>query len=248
MGIERSKSKLSYLSGLTNPVQTQLDAKSNSASPTFTGTVTLPTATSIGTVSNAEIAYVDGVTSAIQTQLGTKANLAAPTFTGTVVLPSTTSIGNVTDTEIGYVDGVTSAIQTQLNAKANSASPTFTGEVNALDTLKIKMNSPLELSITPIQTASDSIRTSTDSINFTTTSMPSSQTWVGFSYGNGVFAALSMYSTAAASSTNGINWTPRTYRNNLLLMHRIDSQPSGFRHHIQSLRYPSLQLESHLLK
>jgi hypothetical protein len=45
------------------------------ASPTFTGTVTLPSATSIGTVSATEIGYLDGVTSAIQTQLNGKAKL-----------------------------------------------------------------------------------------------------------------------------------------------------------------------------
>jgi hypothetical protein len=42
------------------------------ANPTFTGTVTLPSTTSIGTVSATEIGYVDGVTSAIQTQLNSK--------------------------------------------------------------------------------------------------------------------------------------------------------------------------------
>jgi hypothetical protein len=55
------------------------------SNPTFTGTVTLPSTTSIGTVSNTEISYVDGVTSAIQTQLNAKANLASPTFTGTPI-------------------------------------------------------------------------------------------------------------------------------------------------------------------
>ena len=63
-----------------------IDSKANLASPTFTGTVVLPSTTSIGTVSNTEISYLDGVTSAIQTQLGTKANLASPTFTGTPTL------------------------------------------------------------------------------------------------------------------------------------------------------------------
>jgi hypothetical protein len=43
-------------------------------SPTFTGTVTLPSGTSIGSVSATEIGYLDGVTSAIQTQLNTKAS------------------------------------------------------------------------------------------------------------------------------------------------------------------------------
>ena len=44
----------------------------NVASPTFTGTVVLPSTTSIGTVTSTEIGYVDGVTSAIQTQLDSK--------------------------------------------------------------------------------------------------------------------------------------------------------------------------------
>jgi hypothetical protein len=43
-------------------------------SPTFTGTVTLPSTTSIGTISSAEIGYLDGVTSAIQTQINGKAD------------------------------------------------------------------------------------------------------------------------------------------------------------------------------
>lgn len=50
------------------------------ASPTFTGTVVLPSTTSIGTVSNTELGYVDGVTSAIQTQLNSK--LPSVTVTG----------------------------------------------------------------------------------------------------------------------------------------------------------------------
>ena len=51
----------------------------NVASPTFTGTVVLPSTTSIGTVSNTEIGYVDGVTSAIQTQLDSKLTAATDT-------------------------------------------------------------------------------------------------------------------------------------------------------------------------
>ena len=50
-----------------------------SASPTFTGTVTLPTATSIGDVSSTEIGYVDNVTSNIQTQLNARGRVATIT-------------------------------------------------------------------------------------------------------------------------------------------------------------------------
>jgi hypothetical protein len=111
------------------------------ASPTFTGTVVLPSGTSIGPVSSTEIGYLDGVTSLLQTQLNDKlaistaastyAPLVSPTFTGTVVLPNTTSIGGVSAAEIVYLDGVTSNVQTQLDGKAGLASPAFTGTPTA---------------------------------------------------------------------------------------------------------------------
>jgi hypothetical protein len=64
----------------TNKLETTTAASTYAAkaSPTFTGTVVLPSTTSIGTVTNTELGYVDGVTSAIQTQLDSK----QPTFTG----------------------------------------------------------------------------------------------------------------------------------------------------------------------
>ena len=111
------------------------------ASPTFTGTVVLPSTTSIGGVSATELVYLDGVTSNIQTQLDAKlaitaaastyAPLDGPTFTGTVTLPSTTSIGGVSAAEIVFLDGVTSNVQTQLDGKAGLASPAFTGTPTA---------------------------------------------------------------------------------------------------------------------
>jgi hypothetical protein len=45
------------------------------ASPTFTGTVVLPSDTSVGTVSSTEIGYLDGVASSVQNQLNAKVNL-----------------------------------------------------------------------------------------------------------------------------------------------------------------------------
>ena len=45
---------------------------------TFTGTIALPTTTSVGNVSSTEIGYIDGVTSSIQTQINTiNANLSS---------------------------------------------------------------------------------------------------------------------------------------------------------------------------
>lgn len=51
---------------------TILALKANLASPTFTGTVVLPSTTSIGTITNTELSYIDGVTSNIQTQFSGK--------------------------------------------------------------------------------------------------------------------------------------------------------------------------------
>jgi hypothetical protein len=54
-------------------VDSQDITKANINSPNFTGTVSLPSTTSIGNVSSAELGHVDGVTSSIQTQLNNKA-------------------------------------------------------------------------------------------------------------------------------------------------------------------------------
>lgn len=59
-----------FATTVTNSIAT----KAPLASPTFTGTVVLPSSTSIGDVSATELGYLDGVTSAIQTQINTKAS------------------------------------------------------------------------------------------------------------------------------------------------------------------------------
>lgn len=129
-------------SELSNEISTINSTKAPLNAPSFTGTVVLPSTTSIGDVSAAEISYLNNVSSAIQTQLDGKlatsvasttyAALDGATFTGTVSLTANTSIGTVDSTEIGYLNGVTSAIQTQLDAKAPIANPTFTGTVSGV--------------------------------------------------------------------------------------------------------------------
>jgi len=68
--------EVGYLAGVTSAIQTQLGTKAPLASPTFTGTVTIPTPFTLGAVSvtptGTELNFVDGVTSAIQTQLDAK--------------------------------------------------------------------------------------------------------------------------------------------------------------------------------
>lgn len=129
-----TSTEIGYVAGVTSAIQTQLDAKAPLASPTFTGTVTLPS----GTVTSAMI--LDGTI--VVGDLADGAVTSAKILDGTIVdgdINASAAIGwtklgissTVSSTEIGYVDGVTSAIQTQLDAKAPLASPTFTGTVNA---------------------------------------------------------------------------------------------------------------------
>lgn len=136
------EANVTTLQGDVSSLQSDVALKATTDSPVFTGTVSLPSTTSIGDLSATEIGYLTTVSSDVQTQLNAKldsgtasstyAPLAGPSFTGTVTLPSTTSIGTVTDAEIVHLSGVTSAIQTQLDAKAPTADPTFTGTVSGI--------------------------------------------------------------------------------------------------------------------
>lgn len=81
-------------------ISTALGLKAPLASPTFSGTVSLPSTTSIGDVSDTEISYLNNVTSSIQSQLDLKAPLENPTFTGSVsgISKSMVGLGNVDNT------------------------------------------------------------------------------------------------------------------------------------------------------
>jgi hypothetical protein len=80
-----------------------LALKAPLASPTFTGTVVLPSATSIGSVSATELGYLDGVTSAIQTQFTGKASVAAGSWTPTFASSAGTSSFAYTSQDGYYV-------------------------------------------------------------------------------------------------------------------------------------------------
>lgn len=81
--------------------QAQMALKANLASPTFTGTVTVPNGSASGAAVN-------------KSQLDLKANTNSPTFTGTVTVPN------------GAVSGA-AVNKSQLDLKADLASPAFTG-------------------------------------------------------------------------------------------------------------------------
>ena len=87
-------------------------------SPTFTGTVALPSTTSIGNVSSTEIGYLDGVTSAIQTQLNAKGAgtvtsvsvASANGFAGTVANATTTPAITLSTSITGLLKGNGTAV------------------------------------------------------------------------------------------------------------------------------------------
>jgi hypothetical protein len=139
---------------LSSTLTTSIATRAPLASPTFTGTVTIPAGASIsgfatladptftGNVSGITktmvgLGSVDNTTdlgkpvsNATQTALNLKANLSGPTFTGTVsgITATMVGLGNVNNTA-DTAKPVSTAQQTALDLKANLASPTFTGNI-----------------------------------------------------------------------------------------------------------------------
>ena len=116
----------SELSGLSNTYATLNNA-------TFSGTISLPSNTSIGSTTSTELSYIHGVTSAIQTQFGTAAtNLSNHTS-------ATTNVHGIDDTAaLSTKDYVNSAVsvetQARITAVSGEASARSTAVTNAIST------------------------------------------------------------------------------------------------------------------
>ena len=152
-GATLSTTELNYVDGVTSAIQTQIDLKAPLASPTFTGTVTVPTP--IGDTTAATKLYVDTTASTTASNASTAlSNHEADTtnihgISDTSILVTTTGSQTLTNKTItspsGLVKGdvglgnadntadtakpVSTAQQTALDLKAPLASPTFTGTV-----------------------------------------------------------------------------------------------------------------------
>lgn len=127
------------------------------ASPTFTGTVTLPSTTSIGSVSSTEIGYLDGVTSNIQTQINsisTGSGFVAKTgdtMTGALVGHTDTPTGTREYTPKTYVD-------TGLSGKANTSHTHTISNITSLQTsLDAKENTANKATTMTGNTASNTL-------------------------------------------------------------------------------------------
>jgi hypothetical protein len=88
------------------------------ASPTFTGSVVLPSTTSIGDVTSTELGYLDGVTSSIQTQI-TAAGTALSNHES-----DTTNIHGIADTSLLATTANVATAKTEAIAAAGTAADT----------------------------------------------------------------------------------------------------------------------------
>lgn len=109
---------------------TIFNAKAGTASPTFTGTPTLPTGTIGVTQAAGNSTTALATTAFVTTADNLKANLASPTFSGTPSLPTGTT--GVTQAAANSTTALatTAFVTTADNLKANIAAPTLTGDVN----------------------------------------------------------------------------------------------------------------------
>ena len=155
-GATLSVTELNYVDGVTSSIQTQLNAKFDSANAS-TSNITEGSnlyftderaQDAIGNNVGTGLSYNDS-TGAISVNTSTiQARVADVSDTEIGYLNGVTSaiqtqldnkqaiVANVSNTEIGYLDGVTSSIQTQLDAKLPKAGGTMTGAI-AMGTNKI---------------------------------------------------------------------------------------------------------------
>ena len=179
--------EIQHLVGVESSIQQQLDdrleisAASTTyapiASPTFTGTVTLPSGTVTsdmilnGTIVDADInEYAEIAQSKIANlvnDLANKAPKTSPTFLGSVVLPTDTTIGDVSATELGYVNGVTSGIQYQIDTVSNNLAAKVTSYDSSIATL-FTDTSTLTSDLNAAENAISALESDVESINTTT--------------------------------------------------------------------------------
>ena len=110
--------EIGHLNGVTSAIQTQMDAKAPLASPTFTGTVSLPA----NTITNAMISDDAVDTAEIKNSAVTSAKIAD----GTIVDGDINASAAIAQSKIAN-------LTTDLADKAPLASPTFTGTVTTDD-------------------------------------------------------------------------------------------------------------------
>jgi hypothetical protein len=133
---EIAQSKVANLTSDLSTLTANVALNAPKASPTFTGTVTLPLTTSIGDVSATEIGYVNGVTSGIQYQIDTVSSALAAkvtsydsslatlfTDTSTLTTDLNTAENAITglQSDVTAINTAAATLQTSVNTKATTA-------------------------------------------------------------------------------------------------------------------------------
>lgn len=129
-----SATELGYLSGVTSPVQTQLNAKLDDFSSANDNRLVRTNGTAGDAIQESPVTLDDsGNMSGVGT-LGLTGPVTDQSLTANRALASNGSKAivstSVTDTELGRLSGVTSAIQTQLDGKINDTGDTMSGNLS----------------------------------------------------------------------------------------------------------------------
>ena len=201
-------SSTSYDTAWATPVTSaDLALKAPLASPTFTGTPTLPTGTVATTQTAADSTTAIATTAFVTTADNLKANLASPTFTGTVsgVTKSMVGLGNVDNTSDATERAATATLtnKTLTTPVINSPTGILKGDVglgnvdNTADTAK-----PVS---TAQQTALD-LKANLASPTFTGTVSASTVNSSNYQQGGNAGSIVrSGYSAAVTFATGGTN-------------------------------------------
>jgi hypothetical protein len=162
----------------TYALSSSLSAYAALAGPTFTGTVVLPSTTSIGTVTSTEIGHLGGVTSGIQTQLDSKPTLTGGEISDAVIPDTIARVSDISNSSTGYIpmsakgiaggvatlddpSGKVPSTQLDLTAYATLSAPTFTGTVTLPGTTSIGDVSATEIGY--LNGVTSSVQTQIDS-------------------------------------------------------------------------------------
>jgi len=136
VALTSTSTQLNYVNGVTSAIQTQIDTKAPIASPTFTGTVTIPSGASISGFALLASPTLTGTPSAPTAVTGTNTTQVATTgFVQQEISILTTGAPGLLNTldelaaALGDDANYAATITTALSAKAPLASPTFTGTV-----------------------------------------------------------------------------------------------------------------------
>ena len=184
-----------------------LAAKAPLASPTFTGTPTLPTGTIATTQTASNNTTAVATTAYVDTADALKANLSSPTFTGTPTLPTGTIATTQTAADSTTKVATTAFVTTADALKANLASPTFTGTLTAND-VTVSGNLTVSGTTTSINTETLTVNDNIVVLNNNVTSAPTENAGIEVERGSSANVVLRWNETSDKweLTTDGSNY------------------------------------------